>query len=140
MKDPLSLIVLTGCLCLAFSIGLAWCLTGIKYLELRLLKGIFPGYQNLVKAHVDFAIKAALLFAIYLVFSRLNTKAPQLIISALCAGAILNPGGFIVLSIKPDISSHPLSVFGMVMTISFMSATVGYIGSIWIIVTRIING
>lgn len=137
--EPLSLIILTGCICLTLSIGLAWCLTGIKYLQLQILKTIFPGPNNLMKAHVDFAIKAALLFTIYLLLAQLKVTPPPFIIFTLCTGALLNPGGFVVLSVKPDISNHPLSAFGMVMTLSFVSATVGYLGSTWYIVGKLLK-
>jgi hypothetical protein len=48
------ILVVTGSLCLTITLVHAWCVTGVRHMQSRSLKKLFPNYQYLLKAHIDF--------------------------------------------------------------------------------------
>ena len=46
-------------------------------------------------------------------------------------GSLLNPFGFLVLAIKPNLRQHPSTPFGAIMAGSFVLTTIGYLGAAW---------
>ena len=129
MKDPLSFLLLTASVCIAFSLAVAWSLSAVRYLKIAAICKIFPADRHLAKAHVDYLLMAVLLYVFYLLFKRLDIMPPLILILSMCIGSLLNPFGFFVLAIHPDISQSPLSVFGITMTTGFLLTTCGYIGA-----------
>ena len=124
-------LVVAGSVSLTITLGLAWCLAGMRYMEYRFLKDLFPSYQYLLKSHIDYLLMTGLLMVFFLLFEhfRISPSAPILV--AMCIGSLLNPFGFLVLAMKPDLRQHPSTPFGAIMLGSFVLTTVGYIGAAW---------
>lgn len=123
------LLALTGSLCLTITLGLAWCLVGVR--SSAAMRKLFPSYQQLLKAHVDYLLMTCLLMVFYLLCAHFRVPVPPAILIAMCVGSLLNPAGFLALAIKPDLRQQPTSPFGAIMTISFVLTTVGYAGAAW---------
>jgi hypothetical protein len=63
-----------------------------------------------------------------------------LVLVAMCIGSLGNPAGFLALAIKPDLPQRPNSLFGAVMTGSFILTTVGYLGAAWYVARAAVVG
>ena len=124
-----SLLVVTGSLCLMLALALAWCLVGVR--SAAALKTLFPSYQNLLKAHIDYLMMTGLLMILFLLCAHFAVAPPPLVVMAMCIGSMMNPVGFIALAMKPDLRQHPASPFGLVMAASFTLTTIGYAGAAW---------
>jgi hypothetical protein len=122
-------LLLVGCATMTMALLEAWCLSGIRHLQLDFMRRIFPSYQYLLKSHIDFLLMTGLLFVFYLVLTRLEVTPPGLILLAIGIGSLLNPAGFLALAMKPDLPQTPFSVFGAIMAGSFVLTTVGYLGA-----------
>lgn len=130
-------LLFVGCICLTLALMEAWCLSGIRYLQLRSLKKIFPDPQYLLKSHIDFLLMTGLLFGCYLVFMQLRLVPKTVVLGAMCFGSMMNPIGFLVLAIKPTLPQTPTSVFGVIMTCSFLITTFGYLSAAWLIASAV---
>ena len=64
MHNYSSILVVTGSLCLLITLGLAWCLAGVR--SSAFMKRLFPNYQNLLKAHLDYLMMTGLLMIFFL--------------------------------------------------------------------------
>jgi hypothetical protein len=131
MQVQSSILVIAGSLSLTITLGLAWCLTGIRYLELGFLKKLFPSYQYLLKAHIDYLLMTGLLLIFFLLFAHFRLSPSAVILLAMTIGSVLNPFGFLVLAMKPNLRQHPSTPFGAIMAGSFVLTTIGYIGAAW---------
>ena len=131
MRNYSSLLVVVGSLCLLITLVLAWCLVGIR--SSAFMKGLFPNYQNLLKAHLDYLMMTGLLMIFFLLFNHFRVSPPAVVVLAMCAGSFMNPVGFIALAIRPTLRQQPTSPFGMVMAASFSLTTIGYAGAAWLI-------
>ena len=121
MRNYSSLLVIVGSLCLLITLVLAWCLVGIR--SSAFMKGLFPNYQNLLKAHLDYLMMTGLLMIFFLLFNHFRVSPPALVVLAMCAGSFMNPVGFIALAVRPTLRQQPASPFGMVMVVSFSLTT-----------------
>ncbi len=126
-------LVLVGSFCLVLALLEAWLLSGLRYSQIPLLKRVFPGYQYLLKSHIDFILMAGLLFAFFLLFQHFGLNVPHLVIACMCVGSVLNPSGFLALAVKPDLPQKPTTFFGALMSLSFLATTVGYVGASWFV-------
>jgi hypothetical protein len=126
-----SILVVTGSLALTITLGLAWCLAGVRYLSSGFLKKLFPSYTYLLKAHIDFLLMTGLLMVFFLLFAHFRVSPAPVVLAAMCLGSLGNPAGFLALAIKPDLPQRPNSLFGAIMTGSFVLTTVGYLGAAW---------
>jgi hypothetical protein len=135
-----SILVVAGSLALTVTLGLAWCLAGIRYLSSGFLKKLFPSYQYLLKAHIDFLLMTGLLMVFFLLFAHFQLSPAPLVLVAMCIGSLGNPAGFLALAIKPDLPQRPNSLFGAVMTGSFILTTVGYLGAAWYVARAAVVG
>ena len=126
-----SLLVVVGSLCLLITLVLAWCLVGIR--SSAFMKKLFPNYQNLLKAHLDYLMMAGLLMIFFLLFDHFGVSPPAIVVVAMCIGSFMNPVGFIALAIRPALRQHPTSPFGVVMAVSFSLTTIGYAGAAWFV-------
>jgi hypothetical protein len=54
-----NLLVLAGSFCMLLALVLAWCLVGVR--SSSFMKSIFPSYQYLLKAHIDYLMMSGLL-------------------------------------------------------------------------------
>jgi len=63
-----NILVVAGSLSLTITLGLAWCLAGMRYLEWGFLKKLFPNYQYLLKSHIDYLLMTGLLMVFFLLF------------------------------------------------------------------------
>lgn len=124
-----TMLVVVGSLCLVITLGLAWCLVGVR--SSAFMKGLFPNYQNLLKAHIDYLLMTGLLMIFFLLFNHFRVSPPPLVVFAMSVGSFMNPVGFIVLAIKPGLRQQPTSPFGAVMAGSFTLTTIGYAGAAW---------
>ena len=122
-----NVLVLTGSLCMIITLGLSWCLVGVR--TSAFMKSLFASYPNLLKAHLDYLMMTGLLMAFFLLFSHFQVSPSPLIVWAMSIGSFLNPVGFIFLSLKPNLSQHPASPFGILMSGSFTLTTIGYAGA-----------
>jgi hypothetical protein len=129
MHDFSSVLAVVGSLCLTITLGLAWCLVGIR--SSGFMRKLFPSYQQLLKAHIDYLFMSALLMIFCLVFARFHVSASPVVVTAMSIGSLMNPVGFLILAIKPDTRQQPTSPFGVIMACSFTLTTVGYLGAAW---------
>ena len=135
-----SILIVAGSLALTVTLGLAWCLAGVRYLSSGFLKKLFPSYQYLLKAHIDFLLMTGLLMVFFLLFAHFQVSPAPLVLIAMCIGSLLNPTGFLALAIKPDLPQRPNSVFGAIMTCSFVLTTVGYVSAVWYVTSAAVLG
>ena len=129
MRSPASVLVVVASLCLLITLALAWCLVGIR--SSAFMKRLFPNYQYLLKAHLDYLMMTGLLMIFFLLFSHFQVSPPAFVVLAMCTGSFMNPVGFIALSIRPTLSQKPTSPFGAVMAGSFTLTTIGYATAAW---------
>ena len=54
-----------------------------------------------------------LLMIFFLLFTRFQVSPSAVVIVPMCVGSLMNPVGFIALSIKPTLSQKPTSPFGV---------------------------
>lgn len=133
MQITLESLVWVGCFCMVMALIEAWSLSSVFYLKLGFMKKLFPNTPYLLKSHIDFLLMTLFLFVFYLMFSHFNISPPTFILWAICIGSIANPMGFFALAIKPTLPQTPTSLFGILMTGSFIFTTIGYLGSIVLI-------
>ena len=126
-----SVLVVAGSFSLTVTLGLAWCLAGMRYLESGFLKKLFPSYQYLLKSHIDYLLMTGLLMVFFLLFAHFRVSPSPVILLAMSIGSLLNPFGFLVLAIKPNLRQHPSTPFGAIMAGSFVLTTIGYLGAAW---------
>ena len=74
-------------------------------------------------------VATGLLMVFFLLFTHFQVAPSPLIVWAMCIGSFMNPVGFILLSLKPDLRQHPASPFGLLMSGSFTLTTIGYAGA-----------
>ena len=129
MRNYSSILVVVGSLCLLVTLGLAWCLVGVR--SSAFMKGMFPNYHNLLKAHIDYLLMTGLLMIFFLLFDHFQVSPSPLVVLAMSIGSFMNPVGFIALAIKPSLRQQPTSPFGAVMASSFTLTTIGYAGAAW---------
>ena len=126
-----SVLVVAGSFSLTVTLGLAWCLAGMRYLESGFLKKLFPSYQYLLKSHIDYLLMTGLLMVFFLLFAHFRVSPSPVILLAMSIGSLLNPFGFLVLAIKPNLRQHPSTPFGAIMAGSVVLTTIGYLGAAW---------
>jgi hypothetical protein len=129
MRDYANVLVVVGSLCLLITLVLAWCLVGVR--SSPPMKRIFPNYQYLLKAHIDYLLMTGLLMIFFLLFTHFGVSPSPLVAFSMCAGSFMNPVGFLALAAKPGLSQQPTSPFGAVMAGSFTLTTIGYAGAAW---------
>ena len=129
MRDFSSILVVVGSLCLMITLVLAWCLVGVR--SSAFMKKVFPNYQNLLKAHIDYLLMTGLLMIFFLLFNHFRVSPSPLVVVAMSVGSFMNPVGFIALAMKPTLRQQPNSPFGAVMATSFTLTTIGYAGAAW---------
>lgn len=129
MRDFASVLVVVASLCLLITLVLAWCLVGVR--SSAFMKRLFPNYQYLLKAHIDYLMMVGLLMIFFLLFNHFEVSPPHFVVFAMCTGSFMNPVGFIALSIRPTLSQKPTSLFGAAMAGSFTLTTIGYTGAAW---------
>ena len=86
-------VVATGSLCLLITLVLAWCLVGVR--SSSVMKRVFPSYQNLLKAHIDYLMMTGLLMIVFLLDEHFGVLLPPIVVFSMCAGSFMNPIGFI---------------------------------------------
>lgn len=129
MHNYSSVLAVAGSLCLTITLVLAWCLVGVR--SSAFMKKVFPSYQQLLKAHMDYLLMSGLLMIFYLLFAHFRVSASPVILISMSVGSLMNPVGFLALAVKPDIRQHPTSVFGGLMAGSFTLTTIGYASAAW---------
>jgi len=129
MRNYSNLLVVVGSLCLLITLVLAWCLVGVR--SSAFMKRLFPNYQNLLKAHLDYLMMTGLLMIFFLLFNYFGVSPSPLVVFAMSIGSFMNPVGFIALAVKPHLRQQPTSPFGVVMAGSFTLTTIGYAGAAW---------
>jgi len=129
MRNFSSILVVVGSLCLMITLVLAWCLVGVR--SSAFMKKVFPNYQNLLKAHLDYLMRTGLLMIFFLLFNHFRVSPSPLVVMAMSVGSFMNPVGFIALAINPALRQQPTSPFGAVMAGSFTLTTIGYAGAAW---------
>ena len=67
MHNYSNLLAVIGSLCMTITLVLAWCLVGVR--SSASMKKVFPSYQQLLKAHIDYLLMSALLMIFCLLFA-----------------------------------------------------------------------
>lgn len=98
-----NLFLIAASLCLIIALVEAWILQTIMVFETKSLKRIFKNYQDLVRSHIDYLMMSMLFFALYAVLRTIQLEIPSFIAWMAFAGALLNPFGFLLRAIKPDL-------------------------------------
>ena len=129
MSNIASILVVVGSLCLLITLVLAWCLAGVR--SSAFMKKVFPNYQYLLKAHIDYLLMTGLLMIFFLLFTHFHVSPPRLVVLAMSVGSFMNPVGFIALAMRPTLRQNPTSPFGVIMTGSFSLTTIGYGAAAW---------
>ena len=57
------------------------------------MKTLFPNYQNLLKAHLDYLMMTGLLMIFFLLFNHFRVSPSPLVVLAMCVGSFMNPLG-----------------------------------------------
>ena len=96
MRNYSSILVVVGSLCLLTTLVLAWCVVGVR--TAAFMKKLFPSYQNLLKAHIDYLLMTGLLMIFFLLFTHFNMSPSPFVVLPMCAGSLLNPAGFLALA------------------------------------------
>ncbi|MGZ8218627.1 hypothetical protein [Methylomagnum sp.] len=122
------ILILTGSLSLTLALIEAWMLVIIFTNPASALAKLIPGTEDLLKSHIDYLLMSLFLFAFYLLFSQFQIKAPTFIILSMCLGAIGNAGLFLIRAINPSLKPEPTAAFRLLMSISCLLTTVGYLG------------
>ena len=122
----MSLLIMTAAICLLMVILTGWLLAIMRYLNSALLKRIFPGFKYLKRAHVDYAMMAGLLLALFLIFKKLNLMLGNFEIVALSIGGLYNPSGFILQALRPDIANNNSGALKFLIMAGFIPATLGF--------------
>jgi len=135
-----SILVVAGSLSLTITLGLAWCLAGIRYMQTGFLKRLFSNYQYLLKSHIDYLLMTGLLMVFFLLFAHFQVAPSPVVLIAMVIGSLLNPFGFLVLAMKPNLRQHPSTPFGAIMAGSFVLTTIGYLGAAWYVAHAAIFG
>lgn len=135
-----SFLVVVGSSSLAVTLVLAWCLAGMRYLASGFLKSLFPSYQYLLKSHIDYLLMTGLLMIFYLLFVHFRVSPSPMVLISMSIGSFLNPFGFLVLAIRPNLRQHPSTPFGAIMAGSFVLTTIGYGGAAWYVARAAILG
>jgi hypothetical protein len=65
----------------------------------------------------------------FLLFAHFRVLPSSAVVLAMCIGSFMNPTGFLALAMKPDLPQRPNSLFGALMTASFVLTTIGYGGA-----------
>ena len=112
----------------------------MRYLELGVLKRLFPSYQYLLKSHIDYLLMTGLLMVFFLLFAHFQVSPSAVILLAMSIGSLLNPFGFLVLAMRPNLRQHPSTPFGAIMGGSFVLTTAGYLGAAWYVARAAIVG
>ena len=63
MHGYANVLVAVGSLCLLITLVLAWCLVGVR--SSAFMKRVFPSYQHLLKAHIDYLMMTGLLMIFF---------------------------------------------------------------------------
>lgn len=129
MHNYSNLLVVAGSFCMMVALALAWCLVGVR--SSAFMRSVFPSYQYLLKAHIDYLMMCGLLIGFSLLFAQFRLSVPAVIVVPMIAGSLMNPIGFLVLAVKPKTNQHPSSLFGVIMACSFTLTTIGYAGAAW---------
>ncbi len=138
MEVEISLLPVTGCICLLVSIFEGWIMALIRYLKIKPLIKIFPGYRYLVRSHIDYVMMSILLFVIYLTLLALEVSISKLAISALIVGALYNPSGFILQAINPEIAEGNSKLIKFGTLAGFIPTTYGFCAVCLAIICKIV--
>lgn len=136
METGISLLPVTGCICLLISVITGWVLALIRYLKINSLIRLFPGYHYLVRSHVDYIIMGVLLFAIYAVLSALDIFISKSVIAALITGALYNPAGFIFQAVTPEIAEGDSIGIKIGILAGFVPISFGLLGVFFAIISK----
>jgi hypothetical protein len=131
MENYSNLLVVAGSLCMILALVLAWCLVGVR--SSSFMKSVFPSYQYLLKAHIDYLMMSGLLFVFFLLFAHFRLSPSLVIVLAMITGSLMNPVGFLILAVRPKTNQQPASPFGVLMGCSFTFTTLGYAGASWFV-------
>lgn len=124
------LLLLNGCLCLTIALVLAWLLTFRFISDEGLVARIFPDKFQLVKAHIDYLLMALFMFAFFAVFQLAAIIPPLWAVSLACIGALLNPLGFFLRAMNPELIKSPTKLYESIMAISFLATTIGFMAHV----------
>ena len=79
MRNFASVLVVVASLCLLITLVLAWCLVGVR--SSAFMKRLFPNYQYLLKAHIDYLLMTGLLMIFFLLFDHFQVSPPPVVAS-----------------------------------------------------------
>ncbi|MFA6051734.1 MAG: hypothetical protein WCT07_03725 [Candidatus Paceibacterota bacterium] len=126
-------LVVTGSLCLIAALFEAWLLViVISNPDVRLAKWI-PGFQDVIKSHLDYLMMSLFLFIFYVLFNQFQIKPAAFIIACMCLGSFGNAFLFLVRAMKPSLKEEITVSFRLGMLISCLLTTIGYFSGAWLV-------
>lgn len=127
------LLVVAGSLCLILALIEAWLLVIIFTSPDSGLSKVIPGWQDLLKSHIDYLLMSLFLFVFYMLLVHFQVKPPSFLIVSMCIGSVGNAGLFLVRAMNPGFKCEPSLAFRLAMGISCLLTTIGYVGAAWLI-------
>lgn len=121
--DPL---IVTAAVCLLISLVLAWLGALILYAGLPPLKKTFTAPHQLIRAHIDYLLMTGLLVVTFFLCQHRQIVLPTAVVWLTVVGALYNPFGFIVLSMKPEMANPQTIGEKLFILVGFLPATIGY--------------
>jgi len=103
------------------------------------LKKLFPSYQNLLKSHIDYILMSLLLFAFYLLYAHFDITPHGALVIATCMGSLINPFGFLLLAMKPDLAQNMPKPIGALVIGGFILTTTGYAGGALLVAKAVLS-
>jgi len=124
---------------LVMALILAWLLGITLFFPNGELASYITDRRRLIQSHIDFLMMAQFLLIFALLFRQYSINPPRWLIAAACFGALFNPFGLLRAALKPkppaDLPPIPyVPHFPIFSAVSFTLITVGFLGSVFLIV------
>jgi hypothetical protein len=126
-------LVLTGSVYLTIALAQAWALVVVLTNPTCSLATRIPGWQDLVKSHIDYLLMSLFLFVLFLLFVHFQTHLPTFFALSLILGALENPALFFIRALYPALKQEPSNPFRIAMTASCVLTTLGYLAGAWVL-------
>ncbi len=120
------LLIVVAAINFLISLLLAWIASFIVYAKNKFLQRFFVSTRYLIRAHIDFLLMSLLLVATFYLVNQFELIVPDYILILAIVGAIYNPLGFVILSVKPHLSSPTSTLSKTVTLLAFIPTTIGF--------------
>jgi hypothetical protein len=132
-------LVIFGSVCFTLAMIEAWLLVIISVKPDSFIAQAISGTQDLLKSHIDYLLMALFLFVFYMLFAHFSIKVSAFLLICMCLGAVGNAGLFLVRAINPQLKTQPTQNFQLIMGISCLLTTIGFLGGAWAVALQAIH-